>query len=169
MAHPEQPLNALPLELAAFLQDEPYACLTQATDRGTVLVLKAPGHEIESVRGQVPIQLRHELYQQPTAPVIRMVMTLYDQPARPLAFESFINVEDSQQRADYAALAQQPTLLLLFYDEHLTHRLSKTMTHHILESVPAVLRRADALFHTVPEEEFSFEIAKAAVQRTHPL
>src|SRR4051794_11170206 len=119
MARPEQSPNTLPPELAAFLKDHLSACLAQATDRGTVLLLKAPGHEIESVRGKVPILLRHELYQQPTAPVIRIVLTLYDQPARPLAFETFINVEDPQQRADYAALAKQPTLLLLFYDERL--------------------------------------------------
>jgi hypothetical protein len=169
MSHPEQLPNALPSALAAFLQDQPYTCLTQATDRGTVLVLKAPGHEIERVRGQIPIQLRHELHQHPTAPVIRMVVTLYDQPARPLAFETFINVEDLQQRADYAALATQPKLHLLFYDEHLAHRLTKGVTHQARESVPEVLKKAEALLHAIPEDEFSFEIAKAAVLRTHPL
>src|SRR5215211_2094319 len=169
MSHPEQPPNALPPELAAFLKDQPYACLTQATDRGTVLVLKAPGHEIERIRGPIPVQLRHELYQYPMAPVIRMVVTLYDQPARPLAFETFVNVEDPQQRSDYAALATQPELHLLFYDEHLAHRLTKSVTHQARESVPEVLKKADELFHAIPEAEFSFEVAKAAVMRRHPL
>ncbi len=165
MSRPEQPPNALPPELAAFLKDERYACLTQATDHGTVLVLKAPGREIESVRGPVPIQLCHELYQQPTAPVIRMVVTLYDQPARPLAFESFINVEDPQQRADYAALATQPELLLLFYDETLTHRLTKRVAHHARDRVPEVLKKAEELLHAIPAGAYSFESAKAAVLR----
>jgi hypothetical protein len=169
MSHAEQSPNVLPSELADFLKDQPYACLTQATDRGTVLALKAPGHEIDCIRGRIPIQLRHELYQHPAAPVIRMVLTLYDEPARPLAFETFINIEDPQQRSDYAALAQQPELHLLFYDETLTHRLTKGVTHQARDSVPEVLKKADALFHAIPEDEFSFEIAKAAVLRTYPL
>jgi hypothetical protein len=166
MSRAEQQPNELPLDLAEFLRDQPYACLTHATDRGTVLVMKAPGHEIESVRGRLPIQVRHELHQYPTAPVIRMVVTLYDQPARPLAFESFINVEDPQQRSDYAALANQPELHMLFYDESLAHRLTKSVSHTVRDQVPEVLRKADDLFHAIPEAEFNYDIAKAAVMRS---
>ena len=89
--------NELPPELAAFLKDQRYACLTHATDQGTVLVLKAPRSEIDSVRGTVPIQLRHELHRHPAAPVIRMVVTIYDQPARPLAFDTFISATRSAE------------------------------------------------------------------------
>src|SRR5262245_41993527 len=116
---PSLPPNELPPELAAFLQDQRYACLTHATNQGTVLVLKTPRSEIESVRGTVPIQVRHELHRHPSAPVIRMVVTIYDQPTRPLAFDTFINVADPEQRDDFAALASQTELHLLFYDEQL--------------------------------------------------
>ncbi len=88
---PLQP-SPLPPELAEFLRDKTFACLMQATDRGTVLVIKALAHEIASARGRVPVQLRHELYQHPTAPVIRTIITLYDQPTTPLALETFTNV-----------------------------------------------------------------------------
>src|SRR3712207_5429190 len=88
--NPEQ-LGALPPELATFLADKPYAALLQPTDRGTVLLVKAPGREIESVRGRVPIEVRHELYQHPAAPVVRVVTRIYDQPDRPLALETFVN------------------------------------------------------------------------------
>jgi hypothetical protein len=165
MSRPEQEPSVLPPELAEFLKNEQYACLTHPTDQGTVLVMKAPGAEIESIRGRLPIQVRHELHQQVTAPVIRMVVTIYDQPQRPLAFESFINVEDPQQRSDYGALATQPELHMLFYDEGLAHRLTKSVPHTVRDRVPDVLKRADELFHAIPEEEFSFEIAKAAVMR----
>jgi hypothetical protein len=161
--------NQLPPELAAFLKDQRYACLTHATDQGTVLVLKAPRSEIESVRGPLPMQVRHELYQHPTAPVIRMVVMIYDQPARPLAFESFINVEDPHQRSDYAALAEQPALHMLFYDEQLDHCLTKSVAHSTRGRVPEVLAKADELFHAIPEDQFSFEIAKAAVMEGNPL
>jgi hypothetical protein len=165
MPRPEDRPNKLPPELAAFLGDQPFACLTHPTDQGTVLVMKAPRQEIESIRGRVPMQVRHELYQLPTAPVIRMVVMIYDQPARPLAFESFINVEDPQQHSDYAALAEQPELRMLFYDERLDHCLTKSVRHSTRGRVPEVLARADELFHAIPQDQFSFEIAKAAVMR----
>src|SRR4051794_29495860 len=102
--HPERP-NRLPAELVAFLRGQQYAALLHATDLGTVLLVKAPGHEIASVRGPVPIGTRHELYNPPASPVIRMVTRIYDQPEQPLAFETFVNDGDPDQRADYQALA----------------------------------------------------------------
>src|SRR5215210_3902893 len=122
--NPERP-NQLPPELAAFLRLQQYAALLHATDLGTALVVKAPGHEIASVHGRVPIGFNHELYAHPASPVIRMVTRIYDQPARPLAFETFVNVGDPDQRADYQALARQDELVMLFYDQAVTHALSK--------------------------------------------
>src|SRR6266498_735578 len=86
-----EPLEPSPLlpELAEYLRDIDVACLMQGTDQGTVFVLKLPTQDIESSRGRVVIQLRHELYAHPTAPVIRTVLTLYDQPDAPLALETF--------------------------------------------------------------------------------
>src|SRR5687768_2456201 len=116
----------LPPELAAFLRGQRFACLMQATEQGeTVFVVKAPGREIASVRGPVPIHAQHELYVHPRAPIIRMQLTIYDQPRRPLALEAFTNVGDPQQRAEFEALGHQDQLHLLFYDEQLAHRLSK--------------------------------------------
>src|SRR5215207_8288171 len=102
---PDQP-SALPPELAAFLKDQQYAALLHPTDQGTVMVVKAPRRDIRSVQGRVPIELRHELYQHPAAPVVRLVTRIYDQPDRPLALETFINVDDDDQRQDYGELAR---------------------------------------------------------------
>src|SRR6266540_2045722 len=88
----------LPPDLAESLKHHEFACLTYPTDQGTALIAKAPAAEIESIRGTVPIELRHELYRHATAPVIRMVTLIHDQPDSALALESFINVEDEQQR-----------------------------------------------------------------------
>jgi len=155
--------SILPPDLAEFLKDQTFACLTWPTDRGTVLLIKAPGHEIETLRGRLPIQVRHELFEHQTAPVIRLVVTFYDQPARPLAVESFINVEDPQQRADFAALVDQQELDMLLYDETLTHRLTKRVGYTAGEQAKLVLERADSLFHAIPQDRFSFETAKAWV------
>ena len=159
---PERP-NQLPPELAAFLRDQQYAALLHATDLGTVLVIKAPGHEIESVRGRVPIGFNHELYAHPAAPVIRMVTRIYDQPDRPLAFETFLNVDDEQQRAEYGELARQDELPLLFYDESLRHRLAKRVRHSAREGVLEVLITALRLRAQIPHDRFDFDAAKAEV------
>ena len=163
MPRPEREPNALPKELADFLRDRPFACITQATDQGTVLVVKVPNREIQSARGRVPIHVAHELFNHPAAPVIRITVRIYDQPQNPLALETFINVEDSQQRSDYAALSNQETLDMLFYDEVLRHRLTKRVNNVAKEDITQVLEQADRLFESIPKERFDFDRAKAAV------
>ena len=159
----------LPPELADFLRDKPYACVPQATDRGTVLVVKAPAADIEGLQGPVPILQRHELYAHPAAPVIRSVTTIYDQPERPLRLEAFVNVADAQQRADFAALATQEALYLLFYDEQLAHRLSKRIVAVHADDISAVLDQADRLRAAIPHGRLDFDRAKAAVLRATAL
>lgn len=160
-----EPLHPSPLppELAEFLKTQELVCLTHGSDLGTVLVIKAPYREIRSLRGRVPIQLRHELYDHPQAPVIRMVLAIYDQPSRPLSLESFVNVAAEQQRADYAALAQQKELVLLLYDEALRHRLSKRVRIPRPGEIAQVLEGAERLLAAIPRERLDFDAAKAAV------
>ncbi|GAA5154349.1 hypothetical protein GCM10023321_26020 [Pseudonocardia eucalypti] len=107
----------------------------------------------------------HELFSHPAAPVIRTVLTLYDQPGRPLALETFINAEQAGQRADFAQLGAQQELPMLFYDEQLTHRLTKMAPNQPDGQVADILRQADALLTAIPPEQFSFERAKLAVVR----
>ena len=157
------PSGELPPELADFLRDKDYACVTQMTDRGTTLVIKMPSADIQSVHGPVPILLRLELYNHPAAPVIRLVFTFYDQPESPLALETFLNVGDEQQRANADALTSQEELPMLFYDEALTHRLSKAMAYGTQEEMVEILRAADHLIGSIPPEHYDFDMAKAAV------
>src|SRR5450759_1122997 len=89
LSEPLSPSTLSP-ELVDFLKDRPFACLTHGTDQGTVLLVKAPAHEIRSLGGRVPIHLRYALYDDPAAPVIRMVVRIHDQPEHPLALETFI-------------------------------------------------------------------------------
>ena len=161
--------SPLPPELVDFLKDRPFACLTHGTDQGTVLLVKAPAEEIRSLGGRVPIHLRYELYDDPAAPVIRMVVRIHDQPDRPLALETFINVEDPQQRDDLAALANQDRLLMLFYDEGLAHRLTKTVPHTQNALVTQILDQANSLLAGIPRERFDFDAAKRRVMETTSL
>ncbi len=75
---------------------------------------KARADKIDSVRGRVPLFLRHELYAYPSVPVIRVLLKLSGQPDNPLALEPFINGGDPQQRAGCARLAEQQELRRLF-------------------------------------------------------
>jgi len=155
--------SPLPEDLAEFLRDKDIACLMQGTDQGTAFVLKLPTEDIESARGQVVIQLRHELYAYPAAPVIRTLLILYDQPDRPLALETFTNIEDDDQRNCFAALAHQEALLLLFYDEQLAYRLTKVVPQSDHEQSAIVLAYAEQVLATIPKKEFDFDRAKQAV------
>lgn len=165
---PQRP-SPLPPDLAEFLRGQEYACLTQATDVGTVFVVKAPRRDIASVQGRVPIGMRYELYQHPQAPVIRIVTKIYDQSDRPLALETFVNVQDEQQRADFAALANQDELYILFYDETLTHQLSKGVGNPNKEAVGQIVATADRLAAAIPAARFDFDRAKADVMRESSL
>jgi hypothetical protein len=165
---PREP-SPLPEDLAEFLRHQDVACLMQGTDQGTAFVLKLPAEDIESARGRVPIRLRHELYAHPTAPVIRTLLTLYDQPDRPLALETFTNIQDEDQRSAFAALAHQEALLLLFYDEQLAHKLTKVVPVTNPEQSAVVLNYAEQILTTIPEEEFDFDRAKRAVMEATAL
>lgn len=72
-------------------------------------------------------------------------------------------VEDPDQRANYAALAQQDHLLLLFYDERLAHQLTKRVGTPNPEAVSKVLTSADRLLEAIPAEGRDFDRAKADV------
>ncbi len=159
----------LPPELAEAMKDELYACVTTSTDSGTVFVIKAPSSEIRSVRGRVPILLRHELYNTPTAPVIRLALRIYDQPRQPLAMESFVNIADAEQRAEYAQLGQQEHIFLLFYDVLLRHRLNKGIRNDDRVAVPQIVATAAQLAVGIPEDLYDFEAAKRAIQAHYPV
>lgn len=165
--HPSEPVEPTPLppDLAVFLATQPVACLMHETNEGTAHVIKLPFAEIASVRGRVPISVRHELYAHPQAPVIRTVLTIYDQPERPLALETMTNVAEPDQRADFARLAGQEKLLLLFYDEALQHRLSKRVDNVDPETIEAILAQAEAVRRRIPPDRYDFMAAKDAVMR----
>lgn len=159
---PSEPVQPMPLppELAAFLTDQgPFACVPHATDLGTAYVLKAPAAEIASARGIVPVHIRHELYDHRSAPVIRTVLTILDRPEQALRFESFSNVALADQRADFAALAGQKQLVLLFYDEALQHRLNKRVPIDQLAEVRRILAAADELQARIPAWRYDFDRA----------
>lgn len=159
---PLQP-NELPPELAEFLAGQERASLLHETDQGTVFVTRLPRRDIESLRGQLPVQVRHELYDHPLSPVIRTVVTWYDQPATPLAMETFTNPGDVQQRSEFFDLSARTDLRFLFYDETLGHQLSKVVPNRDQEIISQITTTADDLLARIPGPERDFDRAKAEI------
>jgi hypothetical protein len=159
----------LPPELAAFLREHTYACVTETTNIGTAMIMKLPGTDIESIRGPVLIQLRHELFNHPASPVIRMVFTIFDRLDAPLALETFVNVANPAQQLEYERLNHQPELPLLFFDETVQHRLSKRITLPHEGEIGMVSATAQALLAKIPQTVQDFDAAKCAVLQHYPL
>jgi hypothetical protein len=156
----------LPADPATFLRGEEIAMVTQASDQGTVSVVKAPAREITTVAGRVPVKLSHDLYEHPSAPVIRTVVKIYDQSDRPLALETFVNVDEPDRWANFAALAERDELLLLFYDETLSHRLTKRVRNAAGGHMSRIPNWADRVRAAIPDEAYDFDAGKADVMRT---
>ncbi len=168
-SEPHAPIP-LPRELAAFLATENLACITHNSDHGALYIVKAPALEIASLRGSFPIGITHELHRHPAAPVIRSVLAFYDQPDRPLTFDTFLNVADDDQRGCFASLAAQEELTLLFYNEQLAHRLSKRVRNGDPAGMRRLLNIADRLRAMIPADRYDYDAAKRAVLRgTGPL
>jgi hypothetical protein len=60
-------------------------------------------------------------------------------------------------------LANQETFDMLFYDEDLSHRLTKRVNNIAKEDINQVLVQPDKLFSAIPKERFDFDKAKAVV------
>jgi len=162
--HLEPPSGAdLPPDLATFLRSQRLGCLLTGTTEGSAFVIKASNDEIEGLRGPMPVLLRQELYRHRSAPVLRLLLGLYDRPPTALAFESFVNVDDAGQRHDYGELARQDAIDLHFYDEALRHRLDKQVANTLRGSVPLTLITALRLRARIPDDRFDFDRAKEDV------
>jgi hypothetical protein len=168
MSHPEsgrpyQPVE-LPPDLAEFLKDQETACLPLATDLGTALVLKLASGDIESVRGTIPIVVRHELYPHPAAPVLRLSFTFLDDPEQPLTIGSYVNIDEPEQLGTALALLDQEAIPMFFYDEALAHTLTKVMPYSGQEDLAYLLEMAQGLWLQIPRDEYDFDAAKAALE-----
>ncbi len=159
----------LPPELAQFLKDQDLAALFRASDRGTLLVVKAPTVELESLGGTYPIGLDHQLWAHPAGPVVRSLLTFHDHPEMPLRLETFTNVAAPDQHAHFAALAEQERINLLFYDELLRHRLTKQVRNAAVDHIPTILREAHQLLAAIPPDRRDFDVAKAAIMEATTL
>jgi hypothetical protein len=159
---------ALPPELCEFLALRDRACLTIPTDDGTVIVAKTPTADIDSCRGRVKILVSQELFNTSHGPVLRLLLTIHDQPERPLCLEAFCNIADPSQFAEYQDLLSRPVLRVLFYDEQVVHRLSKLIPQPLDNTTKSLLPTALKLLKRTAPDMLDYDKAKQIIQDEVP-
>jgi len=159
-----EPEHSLPADLREWLAAEQSACLIAPTADGAIFVAKLPGHEIDQLRGPVPMLLQHELYLHPQAPVLRTVTYFYDDPRHPFVLDAYTNVADADQRDTFLALGEQDHLHYQFYDEQLSHRVTKAIPNRTPELFVDVVIQAEEHAAGITDEQYDFDAAKRAVE-----
>jgi hypothetical protein len=131
-----------------------------------VHVCHAADSDIEGFAGK-PVLYQWQLIQMPTAPLIRLELTILDQPDNPFRFESFLNVAEESQANVLSQLANQDWLYLAFYGDDLTHRFTK-IVHHDRQQwqyLDELVDRATRYWHQLPPDRRDFDQAKAEFMR----
>jgi hypothetical protein len=85
------PLAELPGEIRKVLEKTGYGCLAAETNIDVFHVCHAADRDIEGFSDK-PVLYRWQLIKMPTAPLIRLELTIFDHPFNPYRFESFLNV-----------------------------------------------------------------------------
>jgi hypothetical protein len=103
----------------------------------------------------------------PTAPLIRLELTILDRSTNPYGFESFLNVVEEDQARVLAQLADQDELYLAFYGDDLSHRFTKIVNHDQQQWQYLDELVAQALEHwqQIPPEQRDSDRAKAEFVR----
>ncbi len=156
------------MALVEAMRDEECACVTARTTDGTAFVVKAPADEIDRLSGPLSVAVAHELYAAATAPVLRTLLIFRDDPQRPFVVETFTNIADPAQRADFAQLAEQETAAVEFYDEGFTRRLTKRITLGGGNQLTQVLAHAQEYRRRIPEGGYDFDRANSDVMAIAP-
>jgi hypothetical protein len=152
---------ALPEELRQVFQLTGYGCIAAETNVGVVHICHASDTDIEGFANK-PVLSQWQLIVMPTAPLIRLELTILDRPDNPFRFESFLNVADTSQVGILKQLANQEELYLSFYGNDLTYRFTKVITHsrQQWQQLDELVQQALNFWETMPQEKRDFDRAK---------
>ena len=158
--------DELPPELREVFERTGYGCLAIEANIGIVHVCHAADSDIEDFADK-PVWSQWQLILMPTAPLIRLEMTIYDDPVSPYRFESFLNSAAEDQAQVLTDLANQEELHLAFYSDDLRYRYTKIIPHDEgqWQQLDQLVEKADAHWRAIPPEQRDFDLAKAAFMR----
>jgi hypothetical protein len=154
--------NELPIEIKEVFKKVGYGCLALEADIGIVHVCHAPDADIVGFADK-PVLSQWQLVKMPMAPLIRLELTILDQPDNPFRFESFLNVDEEDQANVLARLANHNRLYMAFYGDDLEYRTTKVIAHDVQQWQQIDEMTTKALDHMskIPQEERDFDRAKA--------
>ena len=156
----------LPEEIREVFERTGYGCLAAETNIGVVHVCHAADSDIEGFCDK-PVTYQWQLIKMPTAPLIRLEVTILDRAVSPYRFESFLNVAEEDQERILCQLANQDQLYLAFYGDGLQHRFTK-VAHHDKQQwqyIDELMEMAIQHWEAIPSERRDYDRAKAEFTR----
>jgi len=158
--------NELPPQIKEVFERTGYGCLAAETNMGIVHVCHAPDRDIDGFFGK-PIHPQWQLVEMPTAPLIRLNLTVLDRPEDPFRFESFLNVAEDDQLLVLNQLASQDELFLAFYGDWLNYRFTASVAHdeQKWQQLDEIVMRARDYWEQLPAAHRDFDRAKAEFMR----
>jgi len=156
----QQP-NELPQELRGIFEKMGYGCIAVEADIGVIHVCHASDFDITGFADKQVIS-QWQLIKMPTAPLIRLELTVLDHFENPYRFESFLNVDSEDQADILAQLAGQENLKLAFYGDDLEFQYAKVIPHDIQQwqVLDEITAEAVRYWESLPPESRDYDQAK---------
>ena len=103
----------------------------------------------------------------PTAPLVRLEVTILDHLRNLYRFESFLNVAQEDQARILTRLANQDQLYLAFYGDGFDYRFTKVISHdrQQWQFLDELVMEAMDYWSRIPPNDRNFEQAKAEFMR----
>ena len=160
------PTAELPAEIREVFENAGYGCLAAESSIGVVHICHAADADIEGFAGK-PVLSQWQLIEMPTAPLIRLELTILDRPDNPYRFESFLNVAEEDQSHILAQLAGQQQLYLAFFGEDLDYCYTKVIPQDVQQwqQLDELVEQAIAYGEGIPPDRRDFDLAKAEFMR----
>lgn len=159
-------------ELEALMAQDPTVAVLwpDETAGRTALLAKAADADVAGFRGRVPVQTQWQLGRYACGSVLRWLVIIFDQPANPYRFETFINVAAPEQRACVEKLTGQETVHLHFFDSRTVYVLTKVIANPVRQrqQLKGLLALADRDRQHLGQD-WDFDRAKTQFQADYPL
>jgi len=156
----------IPPEAREVFEKTGSGCFAVETNEGIVFLAAASDTDVEGFAGS-PVISQWQLVEMPTAPLVRLHLTILDRPHNPYRFETFFNITSTESCRILSEQLSQESLVLAFLGSDLEHRFSKVLPFAEEErhAVHQLIGQAIEHLVTIPKGERDFDQAKAEFQR----
>lgn len=140
-------------------------CFAAETSEGIVFLAAAGDADVEGFANK-PVLSQWQLIEMPTAPLIRLHLTILDRPENPYRFETFFNISNPESCRILSEQLGQEALVLAFLGDDLEHRFSKVLPfpQEERQAVHQLVGQAIEHLVSIPKEERDFDLAKREFQ-----